>query len=533
MMQLLARSRPFVAPHPLAAPFVVGAVALLAGLLVMTPWMVGAFYDDGTYLVLAKALATGQGYRHLNLPGSPEATHFPPGYPILLALCLRIAPDFQTGIAIAKLVNAALLPAVAIGSYGLCRRTIGWPIWAAAIVSLLGVLAPGILAMNAALMSETLFLALLFPALMRAEALARGEGQWRTALAVGLLIGALQLVRSVGLPLLGALLILLAMRRRWRDMAIVMAGTGAVVAPWLGWVSRHSPGVSPALSFSYGSYRDWIQPALESRGWPFIAQVGVHNLSAHASYLGYRFVPWHGTLPTTLGFLCVVGAAVAAIVMLRRTAPVTLLFLGGYIALVLVWPFAPDRFYYLLEPFFAICVAAAIGEGWDLWSRRTTNARRAAVVVIAAAAVLCVGFVVDETVSIRTRRWESRQRLVHGALTPVVRWVATRTPPDAVVATDIDPMVYLYTGRRAVPIMNFRAEYYLYPRADSAAIVLRDTRELLTELRPDFVVVRRAAPEVQNVLARTLPGLPLHSTLAGELKAGGSQPERGVVLGLA
>ena len=57
-------------------------LVLVVAILTVAPWPVGAFQDDAMYTVLAKSLAEGKGYRFLNLPGEPNATHFPPGYPL-------------------------------------------------------------------------------------------------------------------------------------------------------------------------------------------------------------------------------------------------------------------------------------------------------------------------------------------------------------------------------------------------------------------------------------------------------------------
>ena len=77
---------------PLALP----ALVMLVALLTVTPWPVGAYQDDAIYTVLAKALATGEGYRMINLPGAPYATHYPPGYPFFLSLLWRAWPEFYS-----------------------------------------------------------------------------------------------------------------------------------------------------------------------------------------------------------------------------------------------------------------------------------------------------------------------------------------------------------------------------------------------------------------------------------------------------
>ena len=47
----------------------------------------------------ARALAQGAGYHYTNLPGAPAATHFPPGYPLMLAPLWWVAPTFPANVA--------------------------------------------------------------------------------------------------------------------------------------------------------------------------------------------------------------------------------------------------------------------------------------------------------------------------------------------------------------------------------------------------------------------------------------------------
>src|SRR5438132_657505 len=68
------------------AIMLVGAAAFAAGAAAVDSRPVGIVHDDAMYVILARSLATGHGFRFLNLPGMPAATHFPPGYPAFLAL---------------------------------------------------------------------------------------------------------------------------------------------------------------------------------------------------------------------------------------------------------------------------------------------------------------------------------------------------------------------------------------------------------------------------------------------------------------
>jgi len=47
--------------------------------------------DNGGYYILGKALSSGQGYTNIHYIGNPPHSHFPPGYPALLAIFMFIS----------------------------------------------------------------------------------------------------------------------------------------------------------------------------------------------------------------------------------------------------------------------------------------------------------------------------------------------------------------------------------------------------------------------------------------------------------
>src|ERR1039457_3394307 len=54
----------------------------------------GRFDDDAVYVVCAKALAEGHGYRIESFPGGPAETKFPPLFPALVSLIWRLDSHF-------------------------------------------------------------------------------------------------------------------------------------------------------------------------------------------------------------------------------------------------------------------------------------------------------------------------------------------------------------------------------------------------------------------------------------------------------
>ena len=69
---------------------------------------VGVFYDDGIYVTLAKALAEGEGYRYIHLPGAPPGVHFPILYPATLSLLWRLWPVFPQNVTLFQLFDSAV-----------------------------------------------------------------------------------------------------------------------------------------------------------------------------------------------------------------------------------------------------------------------------------------------------------------------------------------------------------------------------------------------------------------------------------------
>src|SRR5579883_3123595 len=75
-----------------------GAACLVAGTsAVMTcalaVWSAPPRFDGAGYAVLGRALLSGQGYLAIDHPDRPRHTHFPPGYPLFLALIWSVTGD--------------------------------------------------------------------------------------------------------------------------------------------------------------------------------------------------------------------------------------------------------------------------------------------------------------------------------------------------------------------------------------------------------------------------------------------------------
>ncbi|KAB2964902.1 MAG: hypothetical protein F9K18_07170, partial [Thermoanaerobaculia bacterium] len=96
-----------------------------AALAAVHPEAIGLFHDDGIYLATGKALAAGEGYRQIHLPGAPYQTKYPPLWPALLAVTWKVAPDFPANVLIFKALGIALWALVLPATQRLALRTAG------------------------------------------------------------------------------------------------------------------------------------------------------------------------------------------------------------------------------------------------------------------------------------------------------------------------------------------------------------------------------------------------------------------------
>jgi hypothetical protein len=139
----------------------------LAGLsfLLLRPHTVGIWGDDTTYLIVAKALASGQGYHLISWPSTPPFTKYPPLFPLLLSLFWRLESNFPAVVLWAKLLNVTLSLLALNTLYLLARRTFAFPRSLAAMLCLFVGSNATWLAVNLEVMSEPLYTALALGAL--------------------------------------------------------------------------------------------------------------------------------------------------------------------------------------------------------------------------------------------------------------------------------------------------------------------------------------------------------------------------------
>lgn len=476
-------------------PVILAVVTALAVVLAIEPWPVGVFQDDGIYVILAKSLAEGEGYRYLNLPGTPNATHYPPLYPAFLALLWKVYPSFPDNVVLFKFANAVLLGIAAALFYRIGRKMLALPPLIAGIAVLAFTVCRPVLLLSAMVLSEPLFLVFLGLTLLAMHR-AGDTGQTSHTATAAVLAVALTLIRSIGIAVLPPFMLLLIARRQWRQALIALVVAMAGILPWQLWVSASAHDLPSMLTGKYGPYSAWLIEAVRSDGWQFVRSVTANNFEGLFT-LSWRELGIPAGAPNVLKL----GSAVLSAILLVaggrrvwRTSPTTAGFAAGYAFIVILWPFAPDRFLLGIWPLIGLMIFSGAKHIWNLGARlrlsnQLSNTRYVLLssMFVAVCGAMFAAYVVDSARLEPRSGYVRAEKATTQRASSVVEWVSANADTDAIVVGESDGLIYLYTGRQAVPGGAFRPQDYTDP--PSIEVAIDDLRAIIREYSPDYVFV--------------------------------------------
>jgi 4-amino-4-deoxy-L-arabinose transferase-like glycosyltransferase len=250
--------RPSVRSFPVALGLIVlGAVVLRVLHTLFVAPETGGLSDSFWYAVAAQNIALGKGivtvFGDPTLHIAPSAQH-PPAYPVVLAGAIKLGIDGDTGW---RLLGALFGGLTVLGVGLLGRRAGGVAVGLAAAA--IAAVYPLMLAVDGALLAETLYGPIVAFTLVIAWDLGERPTWWRAAL-VGVGVALATLTRSEALLLLGVLALPLAWRGpggrpRWLRLGATVAACALVLAPWV--IRNWSVFDRPLLSTNDGALLAW------------------------------------------------------------------------------------------------------------------------------------------------------------------------------------------------------------------------------------------------------------------------------------
>jgi len=415
--------------------------------------LVGVYYDDGIYLALAKSLAEGHGYSLQYLPGAPGAIHYPFGYPLFLAALWKLWPSFPANVVLLRGANAVLMGLCAALAVGYLTPRLKVNRWITAAAVLAACTAIPLAAVATVLFAEPLFLVLTAGALWTADVAqahagdSDGRHALRASLAAGLLAGAAALTRSIGVAVIAGTLIPLLLARRWRLVAATAIPAFLVLLPWLLWTGAHHGELDPLLASGYGTYGDFLKQGGTS--WLSLQSLG--EIAVPLAAIGLP--PGPAVLRVILGLLALIALVAGMIALTSRTPPLGWM-LAVYTLIVALWPYGPDRFLWGVLPW----LAAAFVAGAHRLAGRPAGApyaRATTAVAAIASATVVLGFAAFQ-VRFGPRAVTSEQLAISATMNDILPWIRESTDTTAVISGEDEALIWLYTGRKAVPSFLWR-----------------------------------------------------------------------------
>jgi hypothetical protein len=428
-------------------------LVLILGYWRMVPEICGCFHDDGIYVITAKALAQGQGYRLTYLPDSPLQTKYPILYPALLAVIWKLWPSFPDNLFLMKWFTlfcgaaSAGLSYLYLIRFGYFSRSI------AGLSALICATSPMYLYFSTQTLSEAPFALLAILAMWSFEAQRDGaSNQGTRQFFLGILLALPFLCRTVGVTLVFAGLLI--QYYRGHPLPWMGLGMAAVMFPWFIWMAAGlgSWNRDPIIGY-YTDYCGWWA----AMGWPLgLHIIGRNFLNLLISNVIVTLVGFNKIMSSLNSwgsiFLIFFLGSIPLIVLITKLRTWRLLpfFMISYLLLILLWPWHPIRFLVPILPFLFSYFFEGISNFCGRWKIRTWCLLPIGFLLVAAnlnllyactkqASQFChphAGLVENPA------PWASYQDLFH--------WLKTHSQPNDVIASWEDPMIFLYTGRRAV-----------------------------------------------------------------------------------
>jgi hypothetical protein len=328
--------------------------------------------DNAGYFILGKSLAEGQGYSDIHYFPSQPANHFPPGYPFLLALLMKLG----LGLLGMKMVNGLLLLASGILLLNFFKTTT--PRTPLAVVAvLLMILNTHLLRYSTILMSEIPFLFCSAGVLIAfGKFIASEKPFWKNPWFWATLVGAVLAyhIRTAGLALVGGVLLALLIYRKWTAFGLWLSGFILLALPWF--LRGQKLGGSSYLSqlFAKNPYRpelgqmafsDWITRFGDNLS-RYVSKEIPNGLFPNLSIANYQ----EGSSATLwLVGLAILGLSAFGWHRLQSAKPLVAGYILGSFGILLLWPevWFGVRFFLPLIPLFLFLTVVGV-DGLLAWA---------------------------------------------------------------------------------------------------------------------------------------------------------------------
>ena len=424
---------------------------------------VGLFHDDGIYLVNAKALYEGAGYRTASLPDSPPQTKYPPVYPLILSLLWRLSPSFPDNIHLMRLFSVLCGVSVLFLAWSYLQLKVSYKTLPALIF--LSALAFNFYfaILAGVVLSEMPFTLFSLASIVLFLHYERHGG--KTSLFCSFLLAVVAFyTRTIGAALFLSFVLWFFYQRRFKAAFLLSGITLAAIIPWFYWVSINAPAANSSVSAYYSSYFSWFLLATKSISYD------ISFFAIHFANMGLRIpmllCPSIGVNLPSLIFAVFFWSFFLVGIMnqFRRSPSVDTFYLIITAAIVAVWSpgLDPTRFLLPALPIFLFCLMDGISTvKEDLAALSPLLRKFVHSLWLTGVATLLAGVflvAIPHTPGlIRGSPFNSGP--LFACMEEAGKWIGDNTKKEAVIASHLDPLVYLLSGRQAVNVAwgNYKA----------------------------------------------------------------------------
>jgi hypothetical protein len=456
----------------------------------------GLFVDDGWYIMLAKAMATGQGYTLINSPSPDILPLYPPGFPFLLSLLYRLYPHFPENVWLFKSLSIAALLGAGVLVYHFFTQVRQQSPALALGITAVTLLCPSlVMLVTSTVMAEAVFTCNLLATILVIESGVRTlkeDGQAKGSALKFILIGATLaafgfLIRSIAVSVIAAIVLYLLKEKFWRPAALFAATVMMLLAPWLIYTRMHVP--TAAQRAEQGGH---VTLSYTTQFWqkrasvPELGTIDIGGLPARVAWNAQDIIGRDiGRILATPIFETLIDPYkeaqkeevkyglshgknwffsffLSAIVLLGLIAAVrerlTLaeLVVVCSLGVTLLWPWETYRFVLPLVAFIAFYFL--MGLRWLFQRIRPAVSQSAQMkLMVGGAALLAAISLAGHTRYIINANNPSpldrpQWLQIFDEAERMMTWIKQSTPSDGIIATPNPPLIYLYTGHKTVAL---------------------------------------------------------------------------------
>jgi hypothetical protein len=479
---------------------IAGAVAFAISLtiyLLRLDKVVGLIVDDAWYVLLAKALATGHGYTIINSPSPGIRPFYSPGFPALLSIFYRLAPNFPNNIWLLKSVSIAAMMGAGLIAFHYFRRYRELPAYVSLALALTTTIYPALVFLaTSTVMSECVFtLAQLAAIVVIERCVSRdaARGDWRFAALGGALASYAFLTRPAGLGLLVGAVIYLFKEKLTKSLLIFAVVTAALVGPWLVYSRTHTPSSEQTMEQGANIVQPYTkqlwqrtagQPLsgtitadeLPERIWNNLSEIGKYDFGALVFYPLYRPLnPGEMIhLPTEALMISLFFAAlaIAGFVSVARPRWTLAEMVAPFsIGVSIMWGWEQYRLLLPIVPFLLFYLLMGVRLIARLYQKLYTqpNPRGELVPLLLVSWLFAVSSGYSNVQYIQKKYApvpEERPRWISAfeENEALIKHIGANIPKDEVIAAQNPALLYLYTGHKTISSDEPAAQWEVWNR---------------------------------------------------------------------